>query len=60
MGFTACPLTSFFLSTTMSISFDKMAAALMGFVEDKFIEKEPSQGREILQLRKVLNKSFGI
>ena len=48
MGLTARPLTSFSLSTTMDVSFDKVAAALMGFVEDKFIEKEPSQGREIL------------
>ena len=60
MNLTVHLLTSFSLSTTMGVSFDKVVAALMGFVEDKFIEKEPSQGREILQLRKVLNKSFGI
>jgi len=40
MGFTACPLTSFFLSTTMDVSFDKMVAASMSFVEDKFTEKK--------------------
>jgi hypothetical protein len=39
MGFTTCPLTSFFLPTTKGVSFGKMVAAFMKVVEDEFIEK---------------------
>jgi hypothetical protein len=40
MGFPACPLISFSLLNTSIVSFNKVAAAFMCFVEDKFNEKE--------------------